>query len=334
MSPIQTINISTSAIFRAILIVLGLFFLYLIRDILVIVFLSIIIAAAINGPVNWLQKNKVPRLLGVIFIYLIIFLILGLIISLVFPTLAGQMKQLASNFPEFLDKIGGSVQEWWGKYQLDSNLRSLLNAASGRLSQATSNVFTTVVNVFGGIFSALIILVISFYLTVQEKGVKSFLASLIPHEHQAYFSNLVERIEIKIGGWLRGELLLMFIIGLLTFIGLKILGVNYALTLALLAGLLEIIPFIGPIVAAIPAVFIAFFQSPLLALLVIILYVVIQELENYLIVPQVMRKALGLNPIVIIIAILVGAKLAGILGIVLAVPLTGIIAEFFKDIKK
>ncbi len=334
MSQPQIINISTSTIFRTILILLGLVFLYLIRDILMIVFVAIIIAAAINGPVSWLQKNKVPRILGVIFIFLLLFLLLALIISLVLPPLASQIKQLAIHFPEFLEKIGLSVQEWWGQYRMDGNLQTLLDGLSQKLSQATSSVLATIVSIFGGLFSAVIVLVISFYLAVQEKGVKRFLVSLVPSEHQTYFSDLVERIQIKIGGWLRGQLLLMLIVGLLTFIGLYVLGVKYALTLALIAGLLEIVPYVGPILAAIPAVILAFFQAPLLALLVILLYIAIQQLENYLLVPQVMKKTVGLNPIFIIIVMLIGAKLAGILGIILSVPVAAAFSEFFRDFQK
>jgi len=334
MSPSQTFNISTSTIFRVILISLGFVFLYLIRDILLIVFISVIIAAGISGPVNWLHRRRVPRLLGVIFIYLVILLFLALIVALVFPPLADQIKQLASSFPGFMEKIGLSFKELWGNYQIEGNLQTLLDKAGNKLTQATSSIFSTIIGLFGGLFSAVIILVISFYLAVQEKGAKRFIISLTPGDHQRYLSDLIDRIEAKIGSWLRGQLLLMLIIGILTYIGLSLLGVKYALTLALIAGLLEIVPFIGPIIAAVPAVILAFVQSPLLALLVLALYIVIQQLENYVILPQVMKKTVGLNPIVIIIVMLIGAKLAGIIGIILSVPLTASIAEFFKDLQK
>ncbi len=334
MNNSQTINISTSTILRVIFILLVLVFLYLIRDILIIVFVTVIIAAAINGPVSWLQRHKVPRLLGVIFIYLLLLLLLALIVTLIFPPLAEQIKQLAAHFPEFMEKIGLSVQEWWGKYKLEGNLQNFLDKISNKLAQATSSVLGTIIGLFGGLMSAMIILVISFYLAVQEKGTKRFLVSLTPNEHQSYVSDLIERIENKIGGWLRGELLLMFIIGCLTYIGLYFLGVKYALTLALVAALFEIIPYIGPILAAIPAVILAFLQAPFLALLVILLYIVIQQLENYVIYPQVMKKTVGLNPVVIIIVMLMGAKLAGILGIILAVPVAAAVAEFLKDLQK
>ncbi len=334
MAESQTMNISTSTIFRTIVIILGLVFLYLIRDILLIVFVAVIIAAAINGPVSWLQRHRVPRILGVIFIYLLLFLLLALIVTLVFPPLAEQIKQLATNFPSFMDKIGFSFQELWGKYTSESNVQTILSKLSQQLNQATSSVFGTIINLFGGLFSAGIVLVISFYLAVQEKGVKKFLISLTPQEHQHYLSDLIERIQVKIGGWLRGQLLLMLIVGCLIYIGLYFLDVKYALTLALIAGVLELIPYIGPIVAAVPAIILAFTQAPFLALLVALLYIVVQQLENYIIVPQVMKKTVGLNPIIIIIVMLIGAKLAGIMGLILAVPLAAAGAEFLKDLHK
>jgi len=334
MSQSQTINISTSTILRIVVVLLALAFLYIIRDILIVVFVAVIIAAAINGPVNWLQRHRVPRILGVTFIYLFILLLLALVVTLIFPPLAEQIKQLAVSFPEFMERASLTVQEWWGEHKIEGNLQMLLDRFSGKLTQAASSVFGTIVGIFGGLISAIIILVISFYLSVQEKGVKRFLISLTPNEHKHYISDLIERIQTRIGGWLRGQLLLMIIIGILVYIGLSILGVKYALTLALVAGLLEIIPYIGPILATIPAVILAFLQSPFLALLVLLLFIVIQQLENYVIFPQVMKRAVGLNSIIIIIVMLIGAKLAGVLGIILAVPLTAAAAEFLKDFQK
>lgn len=330
----QTINVSTSTIVRFILIILMLVFLYLIRDILLIVIISIIIAAAATGPVSWLQNKRVPRLLGVVFVYLLFLLLLASVIALVFPPLSEQVRQLSSSFPGFLDKINLNIREWRGGYQIEGNLQSLLTQIGNKISESTASVFSTIVSLFGGIFSAAVILVVSFYLTVQEKGLKKFFISLTPSDHQQYISNLIERIEVKIGGWLRGQLLLMLIVGLLVYLGLVLLGVKYALTLALIAGILEIVPYLGPIIAAVPAIILAFLQAPVLGLLVFILYIVVQQLENYIILPQVMRKTVGLNPIIIIVAMLIGAKLAGILGIILSVPLTAAITEFVKDFKE
>lgn len=330
----RTINISTSTIFRTVIILLGLIFLYTIRDILAIIFVALIIAAAVNDPVSWLHRHKIPRLLGVVFIYLLFLSFLSLIITLIFPPLAEQIKQLAINFPSIVERVGLSVQDWWGRFQIEGNFQSFLGSASERLTQATSSVFNTITGIFGGFFSAIVVLVISFYLATQEKGVKIFLVSLTPVEHRHYLSDLANRVQIKIGGWVRGQLLLMLIVGVLTYIGLSVLGVKYALVLALIAALFEIIPYMGPILAAIPAVILAFIQSPILALMVIVLFIIINQIENYIIVPQVMKRTVGLSPIVIIIVMLIGAKLAGVLGIILSVPVTAAIAEFVKDFQE
>lgn len=329
----RIINVSTSAVFRVIAVLVGLIFLYLIRDIVMMVFVSVVVAAAVSGPVNWLQKRKVPRLLGVVFIYLIILLLISFVFSLVLPPLTVQIKQLANHFPEMMEKIGLSINQWWGQYKIESSLQTIISQVGLRLTQATSGFFATIINLFGGLFSTIVVLVISFYLALQEKGVKTFLLSLTPEPHKAYASSLIERIQSKIGGWMRGQLLLMLIIGILTYIGLLFLGVKYALLLALIAGFLEIIPYIGPIIATIPGVILAFIQSPFLALFVLLLYIIIQQLENYVITPQVMKKAVGLNPITIIIVMLIGAKLAGVLGIILSVPLAAAGAEVLKDMK-
>ena len=330
----QIIDISTSAILRVVLILLGLFFLFFIRDIILIIFVSIVIASAASGPVNWLSKKRVPRILGVIFVYLLLFLLIALMIFLVFPPLSDQIKQLAGNFPRIVDNFTNSFSNFWQNYHFEANFQNILNEFGNRLSGAASSFFSTIVGIFGGLFSAAAILIISFYLTLQEKGIKKFFLSITPSDHQQYISDLIERIEIKIGGWLRGQLLIMLVVGILTYIGLVILGVKYALILALIIGILEIVPFLGPILAAIPAVIISFSQSPLLALLVIILYIIVQQLENYVIYPQIMKKTVGLSPLVIIIVMMIGAKLAGILGIILAVPVTASVVEFLKDMQK
>ena len=307
---------------------------YAIRDILVIIFVALIIAAAVSEPVRWLQKHRIPRILGVVLVYLGFLSLLSLAIVLIFPPLAEQVKQLAANFPEIVEKVGLSVQDWWNRFQVEGIVQSFLGDVSSRLSQVTTGFFSAITGVFGGIFSIVFVFVFSFYLAIQEKGVKGLVFALIPTEHRHYISDLANRIQIKIGGWVRGELLLMLIVGVLTYIGLSLLGVKYALVLALIAALFEIIPYLGPILAAVPATVLAFFQAPLLALFVILLFTVINQVENYVIVPQVMKRAVGLSPIVIIIVMLIGAKLAGVLGIILAVPTAAAITEVVKDLQK
>jgi len=326
----QIIDISTGTILRFLAVVLGLYLLFLIKDVLLMIFVAMIIAAAVDGPVDWLAKHRVRRSIGTAIIYIAVFFLLALSIYLVFPVLGSQLKTLALSYPDYISRLGAELNIAQEKIGADT-LQNLLNNLSGQLTGAAGNVFGTAVNIFGGIFSFLVVLVISIYLVVQDKGIKNLIESVTPDDNKPYVLNLVERIQGKLGAWLRGQLLLMLIIGILVFIGLALLNIKFALTLALIAALLEIVPYIGPILGAAPAVVFAFAQSPFLALVVIALFIFIHQLENYLITPVVMEKTVGLNPLVVIISIIIGGKLAGMLGVIIAVPLVAALSVFLKD---
>ncbi len=327
---VQKIDISTSTILRFVLIILALFFLFLIRGILLMLFVALIIASAVYEPVDWLARHRVRRGLGATIVYLVIILFLALFVYIVFPPLAGQIKILAVNLTNYLTNLGASVNELQHKISLPT-LQQILNNTSQQLSSAATNIFGTAINIFGGIVSALFIFVISFYLVVQDKGIKKFIANITPPHYRPYLMNLTERIQSKMGCWLRGQLILMLLVGVLDFIGLTILKVKFALTLALFAALLEIVPYIGPVLGAVSAVALALLQSPFLALLVVALFSVVQQFENYILAPLVMRKVIGLNPLVILISMIIGGKLGGILGVVIAVPLVAAASVFFGD---
>ena len=176
-------------------------------------------------------------------------------------------------------------------------------------------------------------MVISFYLVAEEKGMKSFISTLIPAHHQEFTLNLVEKIQKKMGLWILGQIIVSFIMFVTTWIGLLLLHVPYALILAVIAGLLEVIPYIGPFLSAVPALFIAILQGPALAIAVGVLYLLLHELEGYILVPKIMEKTIGTSSLSILIALLVGFKLAGIVGLVISVPivaaLTVTINEFW-----
>lgn len=334
----QTIIISPSTIFRIIFIILLLVFLYLILDVIVIFIFALIIASAIAPLVNLLGKLKIPRVIGALLIYIIVIGGLGFLISLTIPSVAKEIKDLSSNLPnyiEFLSDKFESIQNASSKYQdIIIQFQKFLAGTGDLLRKSASDLFSTAVNIFGGIFSLFLILVISFYLSVQKKGVQRVLTSLAPREHRDYLLSLWERSQKKLGRWLQGQLFLGVIIGVLVYVGLSLLNVKFALLLAVLAGILEIFPYIGPVMAAIPAVILGLLQAPILGLWVLILYIVIQQMENHLIVPLVIGKIVKLNPVVVILALLIGWKLGSIPGMILAVPITAVLAEFFRDLIK
>jgi len=338
MEKSKSINISWMAIFRVAVVILLVIFLYLIRDVIVIFIFALIVASAIAPAVDLLEKIKIPRVLGALIVYIIVIGVLAFLISLIIAPMIGDIKNLSSNFPEYVEKLSSqfkTFQRAFSKYGsvIDQFQRFLIKIQE-RLQEAGDGVFSRIINIFGGIFSFLLALVISFYLSVQKKGVQRILGSISPFNHRDYILDLWERAQRKLGRWLQGQLFLGIIVGVLVYLGLYFLKIKYALLLAILAGILEIFPYIGPVLAAIPAIILGFLQAPIMGLWVLILYVVVQQLENYLIVPLVIGKVVGLNPIIVIMALLIGAKLGGIPGMILAVPLTAVLAEFVKDVVK
>jgi predicted PurR-regulated permease PerM len=196
-------------------------------------------------------------------------------------------------------------------------------------------IFTTISGFFGGIVSFVLIIILSFYLSVQEDGVGDFLRIIVPIRYESYVINLWQRSAEKIGLWMQGQILLGVLIGVLTYLGLSILGVRNALFLALIAAIFELIPVFGVILSTIPALAIALTDGGIsLALLTLGLYVIIQQFESNLIYPLVVKKIVGIPSILVILTLIIGAKLAGFLGIILSVPAAAIITEVLNDIEK
>src|SRR3989344_532084 len=324
----ETINISTLTLLKIVLIGLLLWFFWVVRDVLLIFLISIIISSAIDPLADFLNKRRVPRGLSVLFVYALVLGFIVLIGFLMVPPIVQQFQEIgkANVYQTFVDKVGvyreSLTHSAWGR-ALENNLKDFADNIGGTLFQTTKGVFT-------GLVSVVTVLSISFYLTIEENGMKNFVKHLTPYKHQAYVMRLVTKIQRKIGAWVLGQLILSVIIFGLTYIGLTILKVEFALVLALIAGALEIVPYIGPFISAIPAVFFAFLQNPALAVGVIILYVVVQQLENHIVVPVVMSKSVGINPVLVILGILVGGTLGGILGALIAVPVLSGISVFVE----
>ncbi|MDP1709878.1 MAG: AI-2E family transporter [Candidatus Komeilibacteria bacterium] len=317
-----TVHVSSMSIIKVLLVFLVLAFIYLVWDIVVLLFVSLLFAASLSPAINWLETKKIPRAGGLLLIYIGVLLLISLVVVLIIPPIAGQINQLAFNFPFYYEKVIQSFGSLKLQTDVAATLQQSLTSVGQSLSSYTGSVVGTISGLFGGVAIFMTVLVLTFYFAVKKDGLQNFVLSVTPLKYQKYAVNMFLRIQDKLGMWLRGQLLLSGIIFLVTYIGLLILGVKYALVLALIAGITEAIPFIGPFIGAVPAVFLAFLQSPLKGVFVIILYIVVQQLENNIIVPKVMQKAVGLNPIVVMVAILLGAKLAGILGAILAIPVT------------
>lgn len=322
----QLVSVSIYSILKFVGVGLALYFLWYIRDIVGVVFVAWVFASAIDPAVDFLQKKKVPRAISLLSILGVALGFLVLVGILLVPPIATELGEIADVVPEYVEEFKGLQESV--PFDIEGSLQGLSDQVAGASTQVLGFIF----GIFGGIFTFLGVVVLTFYMTVEEDAMKKFIRQIAPLKFQPFVIQKIHKVQKKMGSWLRGQLILMVIIGTLTYIGLLILGVEYALVLALLAGLLEFVPVLGPILAAIPAVFFAFVQNPVTALLVIILFVIIQQLENNVIVPRVMKRSVGLNPLITIIGLLVGAKIAGIVGMLLAVPVIVIGWVFIEDL--
>lgn len=341
----KIIQISSGTILKTIVIVLSFMVLYYLRDIVLVVLLAIIIASAIEPGTQWFLRRRVPRILAVLFMYFVAVMVLVVVFYFLFLPLLSQSATFLSSLPGYL----GELQVWnplQNNSLLSSNpaiqgfsktfsLSQIVEQINGIVSNFSEGFFSTASRVFGGILSFLLVVVLSFYLSVESDGVSNFLRIVTPAKNEKYILNLWKRSQHKIGLWMQGQIVLAVIIAMLVFLGLTLLQIDNALLLAVLAGMFEIIPLFGPILAAIPAVTLALVTGGLSpALLVVGLYIIIHQFENQLIYPLVVRKIVGVPPIVSILALIIGGKLAGFMGLLVSVPLATMLIEFLNDVEK
>jgi len=310
----KDIIISTRTILILLTSLLVLWLVAQIGNIIIAVFISLILTLGLSPLVDWLTEQKLSRTLAVALTYIFF---LGLVVGLfamALPPIVNQLQRLVERLPFYVSSISlpglGSVGD------------QFLDALVSEVSKTTGDLVKMTLNFFSNAFSIVTVFVLTFYFLLDYPNLKERLLGLYGKVSGKRVAALIEDIEDRLGGWLRGQVFMMLVIGLASFVGLTILRIDYALSLAVIAGFLEIVPMIGPIVAFIPAVLVASVQSPLSVALVAALYILIQQIESNFIVPKVMEKAVGFSPIVTLLAILIGGRLFGVSGALLAIPTT------------
>ncbi len=334
-----TIHISSGSIIKVILFVLLVGLVWYLRELVLIVLTAVVIASAIEPGIRFFVRHKLNRIFAVILMYLMIGAVFFSVIFFFIPPILNDAASFLQKLPQTLSSLNitdvthGLLP--WGPVSDTLSSADLLHNISQTLADTTGGVFTTLAAFFGGLTSFILIVVFSFYFSVQETGVDDFLGIITPVHYQAYVLNLWKRSQDKIGKWMQGQLVLAIIVGVLLYLGLLILGMPFALLLAVLAAVFELIPVFGQILAAIPAVAIAFVNlGATEALLVGGLYIVVQQFEAHLIYPVVVKKVVGIPPLLVILSLLVGFKLIGFLGVLLSVPVAGAIQELVADLEK
>lgn len=335
------ISITAGTIFKGIIILLLFYFLFIVRDLLLIILTSIVLASAIEPGARFFMKHKIPRLASVLLVYVISLILLVGIFYIFLPPLIQDFSSMTRTLPEYIESFDatGRLGSIPGLSELLSSdgfsASEVFSKVTQTVTGATVGVLNTASSIFGGLLSLILIIVISFYLAVQDDGVADFLKIVVPRQHEKYIVGLWKRSQAKIGKWMQGQLVLALIVGLFTYLGLSIIGVSNPMFLAVLAAIFELIPIFGPILAAIPAIgFAAIDGGFTLVLFTLALYAIIQQFESQLIHPLVVKKIVGIPALVAIIALIIGAQVAGFLGIILSVPIAAIVMEIISDIEK
>jgi predicted PurR-regulated permease PerM len=329
------ISVSTGTIVRFFAVILGLWLLFLIRDIVALFFLSVIFTATLDPVIDRLSRKNISRSVAVFIIYILLIVGIGILMSFIVPPLVSQFQDFTRNIPtysETMTQIFSGVQDYAKSYGIQFDSHAFLQNIFSGIFQSSGQLFSTTINVLSFFISVLVILALTFYMSVKEDSMNKFIISITPVSRKDYIVSLADRIKHKIGKWFAGQIFLMLIIFILDFVSLSVFRIPYALILALLAGILEIVPYLGPIISTVLAASIGFLISPVTGLIILGVLTIIQQLESHVIVPQVMKKAVGLNPVVVILSLLIGAELAGTLGAVLAVPIATSIGVFVDDL--
>jgi predicted PurR-regulated permease PerM len=340
--PEQIINyrITNGSIVRVMLWVALAYSIFFFRELLVTLLVGLVIASTIDPIAKYFEKYKIPRVATVGVIFLAFFSAISLFIMFVLPTIADDLAKVIAKLPAILEqfRVFGrdmgfkDLSIYLGEMSKDISKGQILTILKNSVVGA-AGVAKTTGAVIGNLVNFALMLVFSFYLAVQENGIKNFLKLITPKFYEKYIIDLWVRSERKIGYWAKGQIIVALIISTLVFTALTALGVPYAAVFALLAFIGQMIPVVGIILPATPAVAVAYFTGDIsLSIMTLIAFFVISQLENYVITPKIMNSMIGVPAIVVLIAVIVGAKLAGFWGVLIAVPIAAIFMELVNDI--
>ena len=337
------VSITSGTIFTALLIMVGVYLFWILRDLALLVLTAIIIASAIEPGVAFFIRYRIPRFISALLVYVLVFGAIFAILYFFFPPIISDAAGFLSAMPRYLDTINittplsnitNTVSAVTSQSQAQSYIQTLLSLQS-LFTSSSGSVLQLLITFFGGIFSLVLVIVLSFYFALQDTGVDDFIRLVMPIKYEEYYVDLWRRSQKKIGLWMQGQILLSVIVGILVYLGLLIIGVPYALLLAVFTAMVEIIPVFGSIIAGVVAVIVGYSDGGVaIAAIVAGLYIVVNQFESNLIYPLIVKKIVGIPPLLVIVALIAGYTLAGFLGAILSVPVSAVLLEFITDFDK
>ena len=308
---VHKIEISAKTIVFAVVLLILLQAVWVVRELLFSFIIAFIIMSAFNPVVTWFEKWRIPRIVSTLIVFALTISGIVFLFAWLIPPVVKETTVLFKNFPSYLKNI-----------ELGNDIKLSENLFSQYGSSVTTGAFDFLKSTFSNVIFLISTIFFSFYFLIEEHIIRKLLIKFFDKKNADMISEIFEKTELRMRAWLWGQLILMLAIGLVTYIGLIVLGVRYALPLAVFAGLLEVVPILGPTISAVPAFIVTASQNMFSGLSVVVLYFIIQQVENQVLVPVVMRRAVGLNPIITLTALIIGGKLGGILGLLLAIPIT------------
>jgi predicted PurR-regulated permease PerM len=332
------VSITPGTLIAALVIGAGAYAFWILRGLALLVLTAIVIASAIEPGVNFIAKYKIPRVLAVLLMYILVIGSFFSILYFFFPPIIADAQSFLATAPQYLNSLNlsslSNIGDSGGASQNNSIIGTLVNFQS-IFTAGSAGVFRLAATFFGGIFSFFLVIVLSFYFAIQETGVEDFLRLVTTPKREEYVANLWHRAQRKIGLWMQGQILLSVIVGVLVYLGLLIMGVPYALLLAVFTAMAEIVPIFGSLVAGGAAVVVAYSSGGVaLGFIVAGLYIVVNQFETNLIYPLVVKKVVGIPPLLVILALIAGGELAGFLGVLLSVPVAAALQEFISDLDR
>ena len=332
MNEQRVLDISWATILKISMALLCFYILYLVRDLLLLCLYALVISLLLDPIIDFLQKKRIPRTIATIFVYFTIFGLVAFAFSAMVEFFFNEIKVFFQLFPQYFDKIS-PVLNGLGM-EAFRDMQTFMDATGEFLKEIAGNIFSTLFSVFGDIFSTFFVITTAIFLSLEEKMVERILCLLSPKKYEEYVATLWERCKQKVSGWFGVKILGCLFVGVSSYIAFRILQVDYPFSLALLAGVLDFVPIIGPFIAGVISFLVVCGDEMSKAIFVILIFILIQLVEGNIVTPILSKKFIGLPPVLVLIALTIGGSLWGIMGAILIIPLTGILYEFVRDFLK
>jgi len=325
----KILDISWGTILKIALAVIFFYILYQVRDILILFIFALIISILFTPIIDFLNRIKVPRVLAVILVYLGFFITTSLLVYFIIPLFINEIQSFVRVLPHYFDQIAPPLRGLG--IEALRGFEDFIMVLGRTLEEMAATIFGAVFVLFGGIFAAIFVLTIAIFISLEERGIEKTLSLLFPKKYEGYVLSLWTKCQNKVNAWFFSRILGSLFVGVLSYAVLLFFEVRYSFSLGLLTGILNFVPTIGPIIATMIIFVIIALTNMMQAIFVVVIFTLIQQIENNIILPILTRKFIGLSPVLVLLALAIGGVLWGFLGAILAVPLLGILFEFFKE---